>query len=54
MCSLLNDIVQQHQIAIQSYVDDTQLYDSLDHRDMSSMSEAVKSFKSPQDMDAAK
>jgi len=39
------EITRQHCISMHSYADDTQLYISFDHRDMSSMYKAVKSLE---------
>ena len=46
LCVLsLNDIARHHDISIHSYADDIQLYISFNHRDLSSISKAVKSLE---------
>jgi len=41
----LSDIARQHGVSMHSYADDIQLYISFDHKDSTSVSEAVKSLE---------
>lgn len=42
----LSDIVRKHGVSLHSYADDTQLYVEFDHKDPSSINEAIKALES--------